>query len=103
MLSTSWLCRFKYGFVVGGDNNARTEENGLVTFDFSELSIFDGLSTPAGYDFDFSALSANNPIYSISFEANTVPVSAPASIAMFGLASLGLVVRRKRLKASKPS
>ena len=85
-------------FVVGGNNGARTAENGLVAFDYSELAVFDGLSTPAGYQFDFGALNANSPIYSISFEANTVPVSAPATIAMFGLASLGFALRRKKLK-----
>lgn len=83
-------------FIEGGVNGDRTAENGLVAFDLSELGVFDGLTTAAGYDFDFASLSADLPIYSISFASTSVDVSAPSAIALFGLAGFGLFMRVAR-------
>jgi len=86
-------------FVVGGNNDARIEEGGVVEFDFSELAVFDGVETPAGYNFDFAAFSnldINDAIYTISFEANIVQASAPSALALLGLAGFGLAFRRAK-------
>jgi hypothetical protein len=80
-------------FVAGGDNSARIAENGLVAFDFSELSVFDGLTTAAGYAFDFATVNADSDIYRISFSVEQVPVSAPSMIALFALGFIGLRYR----------
>lgn len=82
-------------FLPGGVNGNRTEEGGLVAFDFSELGVFDGLGTAAGYAFDFSTLNADDAIYRISFEANSVSVSAPTTLALFCLGAFGLIARNR--------
>nr|WP_136251976.1 spondin domain-containing protein [Ningiella ruwaisensis] len=81
-------------FVVGGVNGDRTEENGLIAFDFSELGVFDGLTTAAAYDFDFSALARDTAIYSIRFDAQSVMVSAPTAFTLMCITALGLLIRR---------
>jgi hypothetical protein len=53
-------------FVVGGNNDLRTPENGVVAFDFSELTAFNGVNTPAGYTFS-NLLSGSAEVYRISF------------------------------------
>lgn len=78
-------------FVVGGDNSLRTNENGVVSFDFSELAAFDGLETPAGYFYDNSLLTGGSEIYRISFAV----VPAPSVLASVGVAGL-LAARRRR-------
>ena len=77
-------------FVVGGTNGLRTDQNGVVSFDFSELGAFDGLETGAGYIYDNSLISGSSEIYRISFEV----VPAPASAGL--LAMGGLVAARRR-------
>jgi hypothetical protein len=80
-------------FLVGGVNDQRENENQPVTFNFADLSAFNGLTTAAGYNFDSSLLSANTPVLRVSFAV----VPEPTSV---GLAALGgiaaLVLRRKR-------
>jgi hypothetical protein len=92
-------------FVTGGNNDNRVAENGVIAFDRSELNVFNGLTTSAGYVFDSSLLSANaTPVYQISFEVSAVP--EPSSI-LLGFAMLGGVsvarthawLRKKRLLA----
>ncbi len=78
-------------FLVGGDNNLRTPQNGVVSFDFVGLNIFNGLTTGAGYTFD-SQLTADLDVYRISFAV----VPEPSSVALFALAGLGLVAMRLR-------
>jgi len=82
-------------FVAGGNNDLRTAENGVVAFDFSELSTFDGLTTGAGYVFDSSLLNANTDIYRISFSQ----VPEPSSFALLGLG--GIVLAGSRLRRRK--
>lgn len=82
-------------FVVGGNNSARTPENGVVTFDFTELNAFNGLTTGAGYVFNNSLL-ANTNIARITFAVTAVP--EPGSMALVGLAGIALVVGRYRKK-----
>lgn len=77
-------------FLVGGVNDQRENENLPVTFNFADLSAFNGLTTAAGYVFDSSLLSANTPVLRISFQQ----VPEPASAALMALASLGLALRR---------
>ncbi|MEM7623627.1 MAG: spondin domain-containing protein [Planctomycetota bacterium] len=78
-------------FVVGGNNGARVDQNGVVAFDFSELAAFDGVETPAGYTYDNSLLAADTTIYRISFEI----VPTPATASLFGLAAVAAVRRRR--------
>lgn len=81
-------------FVVGGNNDARIAENGLVAFDFSELLAFDGLATPAGYNFDASTITADTEIYRITFSASQVDVSAPSTFAFLALSAFGIAFRQ---------
>lgn len=79
-------------FLVVGTNSQREDENGVVHFNFSELSTFDGLVTAEGYSFDSSLLSANTEVLRISFEV----VPEPGTAAMSLLASAGLVLGFRR-------
>ncbi|MEL7044450.1 MAG: PEP-CTERM sorting domain-containing protein, partial [Pseudomonadota bacterium] len=89
-------------FLPGGVNDNRTEEGGVVAFDFSELGVFDGLGTAAGYAFDFSTLNADDAIYRISFETEAVDVPAPAPLALLCLGVFGLATRKNaRISARK--
>jgi hypothetical protein len=84
-------------FVVGGNNDSRTPENGVVAFDFSELNAFNGVNTPAGYTFS-NLLSGSTDVYRISFSSSAVP--EPSSALLAALPILGAVIRRrKRLSA----
>jgi hypothetical protein len=74
-------------FIVGGDNDLRTPQGGVVGFDFAGLSIFNGLTTGAGYVFD-SRLAADTPIYRIGFRVVEVP--EPGALGLM-LAGLGFV------------
>ncbi len=80
-------------FLQIGNNDLRTPEGGVVGFNFAELARFDGLTTAAGYVFT-SGLSANSPIYHITFSVTDIP--APASLALFGLGAAGIAVTRRR-------
>jgi hypothetical protein len=81
-------------FVVGGNNDARTAENGTVAFDFSELAAFDGVNTAGGYVYDHSLLSASSPIYRISFEVSSIP--EPTSLVLTGIAASTACFRRRK-------
>lgn len=81
---------FGAAFLVGSNNDDRIPENGVVNFDFADLSIFNGLTTAAGYTFN-SQLTANTAVYRISFEV----VPAPSSLALLGLGGLAAMRRRR--------
>jgi len=82
-------------FVAGGVNGNRVDEGGTVAFDFSELNVFNGLTTGAGYVFNNSLIGSTN-IGLISFSVTAVP--EPSSMALIGI---GAVVRRFLRKAAK--
>ena len=86
-------------FIVGGTNANRVPENGVVAFDFSELAVFNGLTTGAGYVFTNAALTGATPIGLISFSVTAVP--EPSSMALVGLIGVGAAVRRFKKKAAK--
>ncbi len=81
-------------FVVGGNNAARTAENGTVAFDFSELAAFNGVNTAGGYAYDHSLLSAASPVYRISFQASAIP--EPTSFLLAGVAATASSFRRRK-------
>ncbi|MFN7022225.1 MAG: spondin domain-containing protein [Phycisphaerales bacterium] len=76
-------------FLVGGVNDQRTPQNGVVNFNFDLLDTFNGLTTAAGYTFN-RQFGANDEVYRIAFEV----VPAPGAAALLGLA--GLVGLRRR-------
>lgn len=86
-------------FLVNGVNAVRTPQNGVVSFNFSELMGFNGQQTAAGYTFN-SDLTANEPIYRIDFTSTAV-VPEPGSMILLGsgLLMLGGVMRRRRTHA----
>lgn len=78
-------------FVQGGVNDNRVAENGTVAFDFSELSVFDGVTTAAGYTFN-PQISPDGQISRITFSV----VPEPASASLLGMsAAVGLLRRRR--------
>jgi hypothetical protein len=83
-------------FLVNGMNSIRTPQNGVVNFNFAELSGFNGERTAAGYVFN-SGLSADQAIYSLDFQSTTV-VPEPSSVVLLssGVLLLGVFARRKR-------
>jgi hypothetical protein len=81
-------------FIPGSDNDARIEEDGVVEFSFSELDVFNGVTTAAGYEFDSSLISDGTSIYRISLSSTAVP--EPSSVALLSMGVIGLFVRRRR-------
>jgi len=79
-------------FLVGGVNAQRENENLPVTFNFADLSAFNGLTTAAGYTFDSSLLSANTPVLRVSFAV----VPEPSSVALVALGGFAFVALRRR-------
>jgi hypothetical protein len=82
-------------FLVGGNNDLRTAENGVVRFDFQELLAYNGLTTAAGYTFR-SNLLADTAVYRISFSSTTVPEPATWALMIAGFGLVGGAVRRQR-------
>jgi hypothetical protein len=79
-------------FLVGGVNAQRENENLPVTFNFADLSAFNGLTTAAGYTFDSSLLSANTPVLRVSFAV----VPEPSSVAVVALGGFAFVALRRQ-------
>jgi len=79
-------------FLVGGVNDQRENENLPVTFNFADLSAFNGLTTAAGYVFDSSLLSTNTPVLSVSFQA--IPEPSTVTLVLVGTLAAAFVARR---------
>lgn len=86
-------------FLQGGNNDLRTAEGGVVRFEFAELAGYDGLFTGAGYRFT-SGLSADTPIYRISFSAVAVPEPSTWLMMILGFGVIGAGIRRSRRQPS---
>jgi hypothetical protein len=82
---------FGAAFLVGSVNDDRIADNGVVEFDFADLSIFNGLTTAAGYVFD-SQLTGDLEIYRITI----TEIPAPGAFGAMALAGLGVMRRRVR-------
>lgn len=78
-----------------GNNDLRTPQNSVVSFNFAELAGFNGLTTGAGYVFN-SALTADSDIYRISFAVAPVPEPETYALMASGLLMLGFIARRRR-------
>ncbi len=87
-------------FLVGSVNGQRVAENGLVAFDFSELSAYDGLTTAAGYEFDSSSITANTELFRITLSSVSA-VPEPSSFFACSLVIGAIIVRR--FSKRKPS
>ncbi len=83
---------FGAAFLVGSNNDDRIAENGVVSFDFMGLDVFNGALTGGGYLFD-RQFGAFDEIYRISF--TIVPIPAPGAIALFGLVGIAGPRRRR--------
>ncbi len=90
-------------FVAGGTNALRTAENGLVAFDRTELSAFNGVTTGAGYTFSDAALTATTPIYRISFTTAAVPEPATWAMMLSGFGLIGFAMRRRTFAPVTPA
>ncbi len=84
-------------FVVGGNNDLRTPEGGVVTFETIELDAFDGLTTAAGYVFNARLLTPGAEVYRISFTAARPNTSVPEP-ATFGLMGVGLLAAARLVR-----
>lgn len=89
-------------FIVGGNNDLRTPENGVVSFEFSELSAFQGLQTAAGYTFDGSQLDTATPVFRISFSAVAVPEPGTWAMMILGFGVIGSAMRSAKRQAKRP-
>jgi hypothetical protein len=80
---------FGSAFLQGSTTADRIDQNGVVSFDFEGLDIFNGLTTAAGYTFD-RQFGADDAVYRISFAV----IPAPGVAGTLGLA--GLIAARRR-------
>ena len=78
-------------FLAIGDNGLRTPQNGVVSFDFADLAVFNGLTTAAGYAFN-SQLTADTEVYRISFAV----VPEPATLGLLALGGIGMAAIGRR-------
>jgi hypothetical protein len=81
-------------FLVGGNNDLRTPQNGVVAFDFLELAGFNGFQTAAGYIFQ-SNLLADTSVYQINFTAAGVPEPSSWAMLIVGFGLTGAAMRRR--------
>ncbi len=83
-------------FLVNGNNDLRTPQNGVVRFNFDELFGFDGQTTAAGYVFT-SGRTPEREIYTIDFTSSVNVVPEPSTVILMasGLLMLGVVARRR--------
>ncbi len=86
-------------FLVDGNNDLRTPQNGVVSFNFNELSGFNGRTTRGGYIFN-SQLNADSSIYRISFSATPAEVPEPATLTMLGMGLFAIAARRRWQKTT---
>jgi hypothetical protein len=84
-------------FLVNGTNSVRTPQNSVVSFNFAELTGFNGETTAAGYVFN-SGLTASREVYRIDFTSTVSAVPEPSTVVLMGsgLGMLAVLVRRKR-------
>lgn len=84
-------------FIAGSDAALRTAENSVVGFNFSNLALFDGQTTAAGYVFN-SGLESGTDVYRISFQK--VPEPETLALILPGLLAVGWISRRRKPAAA---
>ena len=83
-------------FLLIGNNDLRTAQNGVVNKNFAELARFDGLTTAANYQLT-SGLAADTNVLRITFAVTPVPEPPAALIVGAALLALGgMTLRTKR-------
>ena len=82
---------FGAAFLQGSSNDDRVADTDVVSFDFGDLSVFNGSTTAAGYVFD-SQLAADTQVYRISFAAVPEPTTGVAML----LSMAGAALWRRR-------
>jgi hypothetical protein len=83
-------------FIVGGTNSLRDPKTGVpVSFDRTQLTAYNGLTTAAGYVFSDTSLTNTTPVYRITFSATPAPEPGSLLLIAAGLGALGIIKRRK--------
>lgn len=86
-------------FLVGGVNALRTPQNGVVSFDRSELSAYRGRLTSGGYAFDDVSLTDTTGVY----ENQITATPEPGTLVLLALGATGVAGASRLRRRGPPS